>query len=250
MCDNKCSWDSYSLEYSKNSTFDPNLLHLGLGLKGILPESISTNSQGDFLDVGCGDGINTFILAKYTSGKAYGIDIAKSAIDIATQKYSKENLLFSNDDIFTFKPKNLLLDVITFFGSLDYIKIDDMFFAQLNKLSKTNSECFICKFHPFWTTMFDNEVDEMKMDSYFDNGRIDKIIYGNDKNLVFERYHYSIDFLITEFKKNNWVLDYMHEPSPNIEEASFAYKNYSLDEVLMERMKKIPMTIIFKFTRR
>ena len=98
--------------------------------------------------------------------------------------------------------------------------------------------------------MFDNEVDEMKMDSYFDNGRIDKIIYGNDKNLVFERYHYSIDFLITEFKKNNWVLDYMHEPSPNIEEASFAYKNYSLDEVLMERMKKIPMTIIFKFTRR
>ena len=92
MDNNKCSWDSYSLEFSQNSTFHQTLLHLGLGLKGIYPEWISTNSQGNILDVGCGNGVNTFILANYTSGKVVGIDIAKSAIDIATLKYKRGNL--------------------------------------------------------------------------------------------------------------------------------------------------------------
>ncbi|TCX53565.1 class I SAM-dependent methyltransferase [Dehalobacter sp. 14DCB1] len=248
MDNNKYSWDKYSLEYSQNSTFDPNLLHLGLGMKGISPECISTNSQGNFLDIGCGDGVNTNILANYSAGKVIGIDVAESAIDIASQRYCKSNLLFLNNDIFTFKSNNLLFDVITFFGSLDYIKIDDEFFKHLNKLSKINGVCFISKFHPLWTTLFNNEVDEIKMDSYFENGRIDKVIYGNEKELVFERYHYNIEYLIGEFKKNSWILEYIHEPLPSIDESAFSYTNYMLDEVLMERMKKIPMTIILKFT--
>lgn len=248
MDNNKRSWDKYSLEYSQNSTFDPNLLHLGLGMKGISPECISINSQGNFLDVGCGDGVNTNILANYSSGKVIGIDIAESAIDIASQRYSKSNLLFLNNDIFTFESNEILFDVITFFGSLDYIKIDDEFFMHLNRLSKTNGVCFISKFHPFWTTLFNNEVDELKMDSYFENGRIDKVIYGNEKELVFERYHYNIEYLIREFKKNGWILDNIQEPAPKIAESSFSYTNYMCDEILMERMRNIPMTILLKFT--
>ena len=248
MDNNKRSWDKYSLEYSQNSTFDPNLLHLGLGMKGISPEFISANSQGDFLDIGCGDGVNTYILANYSSGKVIGIDIAESAIGIATQRYSKSNLQFLNNDIFTFESNEILFDVITFFGSLDYIKIDDEFFMHLNRLSKTNCVCFISKFHPFWTTLFNNEVDELKMDSYFENGRIDKVIYGNEKELVFERYHYNIEYLIREFKKNGWILNNIQEPVPKIAESAFSYTNYMCDEILMERMRNIPMTILLKFT--
>jgi len=247
MDNNKYSWDKYALEYSQNSTFDPNLLHLGLGMRGISPESISTNTQGNCLDIGCGDGVNTNILANYTAGKVVGIDVAKSAIDIATQKYRKSNLVFSHNEFTTFVSDDLLFDVITFFGSLDYIKINDKFFRQLNKLSKFNGICFISKFHPLWTTLFNNEVDEVKIDSYFENGRIDKVIYGNRKELIFERYHYNIEYLIGQFKRNSWILEYIHEPLPNIDESAFTYTNYMHDESLMERMKKFPMTIILKF---
>lgn len=247
---NKHSWSKYSAEYSFNSEFDPNLIHLGLGLKGVTPRCVSNNKQGSYLDVGCGDGVNTNLLASYTTGRVIGIDIAKSAVEIADQRYTKSNLQFLNSSFSSFKPSGLKFDTITFFGSLDYIKIDSRFFQALSRLAANNAVCFISKFHPLWTTLFNNEIGDIKNDSYFTNGRRDKVVYGQENKYMFERYHYTVDYLLESFSKKSWLLDSLREPRPNIRDSAFKYTNYSQDPVLMERLLKYPMTMTLKFIYR
>ena len=42
----------------------------------------------------------------------------------------------------------------------------------------------------------------------------------------------------------------MEEPKPDLENSSFKYLNYDFDDILMDRMANVPMTIIFEFERR
>ena len=101
-----------------------------------------------------------------------------------------------------------------------------------------------------WTSLFENDVEEQCMASYFEDGRVDLVPYGNKKKFFLERIHYSISYIYTSFTEYGWEVKSIQEPKPCIEDASFKYLNYDSDDILMERMRNVPMTIVFEFERR
>ncbi len=244
------SWNGYAKEFNQLSSFDPKLVHLGLGIEGIKAVELVTQPKINILDVGCGNGKNTHLLAQATNGQVDGIDIAKSAIDEAKGAYRKSNLIFANRDLYEHRKLcKVKYDLVTFFGSIDYISIGNEFFSTLNAITNSSAICYISKFHPFWTTLFENDISPSRDQSYFENGRIDEVIYGQSNKFVFHRYHYTFEYLFSSFRSNGWMISSLNEPKPSYSSAAFAYENYNTDEVLRKRMEKIPMTLVLKFQK-
>ncbi len=244
------AWNGYAKEFNEFSSFDTKKIHTGLGLKGINPAEIANNAK-TILDIGCGDGSNTYLLHSVNHGETIGVDVASVSIDSANRNYSKYGCRFYNMDFdrCCVDFGNINFDLITFFGSADYIKIDDEFMRKINNISHINSRCIITKFHPMWTTLYGNDIEDQNINCYFDDGRIDGIPYGTKHEFILNRYHYSISHIVSTYIKNGWKLNQLLEPKPSIKDASFEYKNYNTDEVLMERLSAIPMTIIYEFER-
>lgn len=248
---NRLSWNLYSNEYNKMSKFDKEYLHVGLGIQG-LDASLLIKNDMNVLDVGCGNGANTYIMSQHTNGNVVGIDLSTDSISMANSHYNLKNLKFYNCDFEEFVKENpeQTFDLISYFGSIDYIKLDEYFFDSLNNISKKGTLCVISKFHPFWSTLYDNDVDDEKMHSYFDDGRADYIVYGSEKKYEFIRFHYSISYMINTFHKYGWQLDELLEPKPDYAQSAFTYEGYDTDDTLTSRLSRIPMTLVMIITRR
>ena len=246
MDSNTSAWSEYAEEYNQNTTFSAQKIHSGLGLAGFAPLDIVKTSQS-ILDVGCGNGLNTFLFSEQTDGEVIGIDPVESQIQIARNKFMRSNLVFLCCE-FQNLPKYITgsYDLITFFGSLDYIRINELFFGVLDYVAHIGSRCFISKFHPFWTTLYGNDVGETLGNSYFESGHEDIVQFGSSK---FIRYHYTLSDFITHFTSHGWSLREFAEPKPALECSAFAYKNYEYDPILQQRMSKIPMTALFEFIK-
>ena len=244
-------WNEYAQEFNELSTFDNHTIHTGLGLKGLNPKEVVRHAR-TILDVGCGEGTNTYLMHSVHRVKTVGIDIASSAICKAKSQYSEGNCAFLNCDLGGFLEyfDGSPFDLVTFWGSLDYINLDEKFFRELNCLTKVGSRCIVSKFHPMWTALFENDVGIQCMKSYFDDGRVDLILYGKNENVILKRIHYRLSYIYNVFRKNGWDVNAIEEPEPNIEKSSFRYLEYDSDNILMERMSKVPMTIILEFERR
>ena len=244
-------WNRYAEEFNDLSTFDNRNIHTGLGLKGLNPKEV-VGSASSIIDIGCGEGTNTYLMCSVRNSRTVGIDIASSAIDKANEQYASNTCTFLNCDLYEYLKQydGNSFDLVTFWGSLDYLKIDSNFFSGLNQITNIGSRCFVSKFHPMWTSLYGNDGEEQNMKSYFDEGRLDLIPYGNKNKVFLERIHYSISYIYNVFRENGWELKLLQEPKPNIYAASFKYMNYDSDDTLMNRMNNVPMTIIFEFERR
>ena len=243
---NVASWSSYAEEYNKNAVFSDNMLHTGLGLSGLHPARILKNSRS-VIDVGCGTGINTFLLSKHTYGRVTGIDPVMSQIQQAKQMFQDSHAEYICCE-FQELPEytSCRYDLATFFGSLDYICLDEAFFKILDLITHSGSRCFISKFHPFWTTLYGNDTDKELDVSYFDSGRKDLVHFGKSK---FIRYHYTLADFILLFTSHHWMLSEFAEPEPIFEHSAFAYSGYDNDPILKQRLRKIPMTALFEFRK-
>ena len=239
------SWNEYIEEYSQNSKFSKNEIHLGLGLSGLTSDKIVKDAKS-ILDVGCGNGINSFIMASNAISIVDAIDVGHNIIS-ENEKLKANNLHFIKSDFASYAAScNKKYDLLTFFGSIDYIALDEIFFRDLNRITKENSRCFISKFHPFWTTLFNGDTEEMSIKNYFSD-RIDPVHYGQKKCVELFRFHYSLSTFINLFEANGWEMIYFDEPKIDIKKSAFAYSNYETDEVLINRMKNIPMTMLIEF---
>lgn len=244
-------WNGYAEEFNDLATFDNQYIHTGLGLSGIDPVIVVGQAES-IIDIGCGEGTNTYLMYSVRQSKTLGIDIATASINRAKMQYTAVGCSFEDCDLESYirKYDGNPFDLVTFLGSLDYIQIDEKFYDRLNQITKIGSRCYISKFHPMWTALYGNDVDDQIMKSYFDEGRVDIIPYGNRNKVCLERFHYNISYICNAFNENGWVLKLLQEPKPDIKNSSFGYKNYDTDDILMDRMKNVPMTIIFEFERR
>ena len=240
------SWSGYAEEYNKNASFSENMIHTGLGLPGIHPVRILKNSRS-VIDIGCGTGINTFLLSKHTDGRVTGIDPVMSQIQQAKQMFNASHAEYICCS-FQKLPECISgkYDLAAFFGSLDYVCLDEAFFKILDLITHSGSRCFISKFHPFWTTLYGNDTDKELDSSYFDNGRKDLVRFGS---MEFIRYHYTLSEFILLFNAHHWVLSEFAEPEPVFGHSAFAYNGYDNDPILKQRLEKIPMTALFEFRK-
>lgn len=246
MAENIKAWVEYADEYKAKTSFCGRLIHTGLGVPGVEP-SLVLKSSKTILDIGCGTGENTYLMAKLTDDKVVGIDPVKSQVDTANNKFKLPNLQFICADY-----QNVAnaikheFELITFLGSLDYIRIDDSFFLTLDVLTRLKSRCYIAKFHPLWTTLFSNDVADETDYSYFDAGREDRVRYGNSE---FVRYHYNFSELLSRFAAHHWILKVLSEPKTDFDNSAFSYLGYECDALLRYRLSRFPMTLVLEFEK-
>ena len=246
MDNNIKAWSDYANEYNTNATYSSELIHIGLGLAGVSP-SVIVKSSVSILDIGCGNGANTFLLSKQTSGAVVGIDPVASQIHSAIGNFARNNLEFICCEFLKISDYIAnCYDLITFFGSIDYICIDAFFFDTIKRVTHSGSRCFISKFHPFWTTLYKNDVDSEMDNSYFDNERKDSVRFGVSE---FIRYHYTLSDFLARFNRHGWRLMEYLEPKPDLAQSAFAYTGYEQDPILQQRLNKIPMTAVFEFMK-
>jgi ubiquinone/menaquinone biosynthesis C-methylase UbiE len=102
---------------------------------------IVNNKLNTILDVGCGWGAFCASAAAIPGvGKVLGIDISDKIISEAKQRHSKENLNYAVKEIFDI---NESFDIVTIFGSIDYIQPDKIEAFLEKMLSLSTKEVFI-----------------------------------------------------------------------------------------------------------
>jgi len=105
------------------------------------------NITGNVLDVGCGNGRNAVLFAK-NNFNAYGIDVSKSAVELAKKNAKLNNVKadFKVSSIFSLKKKNFF-SIILDFGCLHHLRKSQWKkykISILNALAKNGYYCLYC----------------------------------------------------------------------------------------------------------
>lgn len=88
------------------------------------------------LDVACGVGYGTFLLAKEGAKEVVGMDISSEAIDYAQKKYRKENVAFFRADAEKMPFKKEQFDVVVSFETIEHLKNQLAFMQEIKRVLK------------------------------------------------------------------------------------------------------------------
>lgn len=102
-------------------------------------------SQNDkVLDIACGIGYGSFILARSTDGVSVtGVDISRPAVEYANKFYKKSNNRFIEADCLTVEFDASSFDTIVSFETIEHIDKDEVFIKRVNQFLKTGGT-FVC----------------------------------------------------------------------------------------------------------
>lgn len=109
------------------------------------------------LEIGCGQGFNTYLLSKDKQNNVIGIDLSKEDIEISRQRYPNINFLIMNAEKLTFK--NNSFDVVYAIEILEHIDHLDKVLSEVKRVLKKggkfivsipyhNSEKWLLKLRP------------------------------------------------------------------------------------------------------
>ena len=93
------------------------------------------------LDIGCGIGFGSYILAEYAK-KVYGLDDSEEAINFARVKYPRPNIIYCPMDFLHFEDDNIdCVDVVVAYEFLEHIENTDKLFNVFSRIK--SPELFI-----------------------------------------------------------------------------------------------------------
>jgi len=123
-----------SIRYDHRVRYDFTINYLNQGLTG--------EAKMFGLDIFCGTGYGTYMLATQLSCAMLGLDGSKDAISFANKHYSNKKALYSHK-LFPFCLPDNMFDFITCYESLEHIKDDAQLIEQLNASLKANGFLFL-----------------------------------------------------------------------------------------------------------
>lgn len=85
------------------------------------------------LDLGCGRGIIANAIASHTNSKVLGIDLDKSNIEYAQEKYQNPNIRFVLGDVFKDIPEIPTVDVVVLSSVLEHLSRRAEFLSELTR---------------------------------------------------------------------------------------------------------------------
>src|SRR5258706_12690362 len=98
-----------------------------------IAKSFAENKQ--VLDIACGEGYGSNLLAD-AAAKVWGVDINAETIRQATNKYKKNNLVFSEGSIENIPCENSSIDLVVCFETIEHIVNHDKLMAEIKRVLK------------------------------------------------------------------------------------------------------------------
>lgn len=248
---NIASWDGFAPDFRERATISSDDVHYGLCIPGEHELALLPDVDGRrALDVGCGGGENCIAISK-RGAEVVGLEPAHSFFEVAERATAdRQNIVVLNrpwgdEQCHREEPFHLVM----FIGSSEYFALDNQFFHRLNRHTRVGSFTILARIHPFWSALFLHECGEVDVRNYYTQGRTDAIQYGHGQH-VMQRYHYSLEYMVSGFAEAGWQLDRILEPRPvPASRAPFHMQECYGDDLLVQRMSSIPMHLILRLRR-
>jgi ubiquinone/menaquinone biosynthesis C-methylase UbiE len=95
------------------------------------------------LDVACGIGYGSAILAQHGANHVVGLDISPEAIAFGTKEYQAANLLLRTGDACNLPFDDSMFDVVVSFETIEHLKDPERLLAEISRVLKPEGRC-IC----------------------------------------------------------------------------------------------------------
>lgn len=216
------------------------------------------------LDIACGEGYGTNLIAKKAS-RIVGIDIDEKTIDDAKLKYSNSNIQFKVGNITSIPEKDLSFDLIVCFETIEHIEEYDKSLLELKRVLKSNGILLISTpnkeiysdksnyINPYHKKEFNKDQFETLILKYF------KYTYFLQQSASFNSILYNKEINTLNFYNGNFkLIDKIKEPEavyffaiasdeklPNISNSVF-FGHKVINQEIKETEKIIKSTITYK----
>ncbi len=183
-------------------------------LNGIKKIALSQQSSLNILEIGCGIGTMTELLAtNFQKSKIIALDISPVSIEIAKVKYKEnKNISFYVADVCEFDFKNQIFDIIVLPDVIEHIPIEDhsILFKKLEQILNLNGFIYINIPNPYYLEWVHENRPELLqvIDQPLFLDKLVPDIYNNKLHIhTLETYSIWVkdsDYLKIILKKNNF----------------------------------------------
>ncbi len=188
-----------------------------VGVKPILIDVLGDIKDKGVLDLGCGYGKYSKILAE-KGAKVLGIDISGYMIELAKKNNSHPNITYSVQDASNMSDVQEQFDIIFMNIVVPNMNKETLSktLSEASRLLKDNGRFIITSLHPLSLVPDRNPYDkplDFKKENYFKDGHMYNAEAVTQKgNLMhFTDVHYTISFLTKIFKENGFVIQEIFE---------------------------------------
>lgn len=163
------------------------------------------------LDIACGVGYGSKMLADNGAKMVVGVDISHQAIGYAKNRYPHKNVNFVKADVSHIPFKNNLFDVVVSFETIEHLKSAEEFVKEISRVLKKRGLLILSSPNGLYKHVFENpfhynelELGELKklINGYFTNIRL----YGQQNVPVFYMSLIRKLFCIIKSSKLKWFL--------------------------------------------
>jgi len=108
-------------------------------------EEVSSHLSGSesILDIACGTGFGTNLLAQKTKGNVFGGDIDQEAIKISNDTWTQKNLTYEKMDATKLRFEDNSFDVVVSFETIEHTAEYNLMLTELLRVTKPNGTLFI-----------------------------------------------------------------------------------------------------------
>ncbi len=154
----------------KNIIYDEHMIRYGLAKRFVQGKTV--------LDIACGSGYGSDILAKAGAKKVIGMDVDEDALNGARKKFVYDNLEFKKGNGLNLGEYGF--DVVISFETIEHLQEGERFLSELAKAAKDdglviistpNKDVFLEK-NPYHLKEYDREEFENLLKKYFSDFRI------------------------------------------------------------------------------
>ena len=136
------------------------------------------------LDIACGSGFGTHLLAIHSTGKVYGGDLSNEAIHLCQKTWTKENLAFEIMDGTQLKFKDNYFDIVVSFETIEHTTDFEIMINEFKRVLKPNGILYLSTpniiinspsgivTNPFHTQEWNYDEFKIIIDNKFNNYQI------------------------------------------------------------------------------
>lgn len=256
---NRESWNRLSDYYQETTRISLEDVHYGPYSPGERKLKVIGSVKGlEILELGCGGGQNSIVLAKWGAKKVKGLDQSEAQLDYAkslalTQNVEVDFIQGNMEDLSAFEDKSF--DLIISSHALSYVEHPEKVFNESARVLRKNGRIVICILHPMMIVIWEalEEKSWKKIRSYFSEER-DLWDWENQKKeriASFGSSYFRFEQIINGLISAGFSIERIVEPiGYTLDEVKelgdkIAYQNtQEIDYKFVEINQKIPFSLI------